>query len=105
MARSKKQIWYFDLEKLERNTEPLNQTELDVRRRLVCDGREQLFARLDLEAALAVLTERQCACFLRYADGHTYRAIAAALGVSLPTVQQHIQVARQKLRKYLSASS
>ncbi len=60
-----------------------------------------MFTKLDLEAALAVLTEKQRACFLRYADGHTYRAIAAALGVSLPTVQQHITAAQCKLRNYL----
>jgi len=60
-----------------------------------------MFTKLDLEAALAVLTPKQKAAFLLFADGKTYREIAQELGVSLPTVQQHITAARRKLKKIL----
>ena len=69
----RKRLRYFDLEKIERGSEPLSDSELEVRQRLAYECREPLFAKLDLEAALRVLTEQQRACFLRYAEGHTYR--------------------------------
>jgi len=36
-----------------------------------------------------------------FAEGRTYREIAEALCLSLPTVQQHITAARQKLKNIL----
>lgn len=61
-------------------------------------------AKLDLEAALQALTPKQQSCFLLYADGKTYREIADELGVSVPTVQQHIALAKRKLKKILGES-
>ena len=99
--RRRKRLRFFDLHKIEQGTEPLSPTEQDVRERLAHDTQEQLFAKLDLEAALKVLTPKQKACFLLFADGKTYREIAQELSLSLPTVQQHIAAARRKLKKIL----
>ena len=99
--RRRKRLRFFDLEKIEQGREPLSPTELEVRERLAHAPQDQLLAKLDLEAALTVLTPKQKACFLLYAEGKTYREIAQDLSLSLPTVQQHITAARKKLKKIL----
>ena len=99
--RRRKRLRYFDLHKIEQGTQPLSPTELEVRERLSHEIKDQLFSKLDLEAALAVLTPKQKACFLLYAEGKTYREIAQELSLSLPTIQQHITAARRKLKKIL----
>ena len=97
----RKRIRYFDLAKIEQGTEPLSPAEQEVREQLTYEVQAQLFAKLDLEAALKLLTPKQTACFLLYAEGRTFREIAQELSLSLPTVQGHIQAARRKLQKIL----
>lgn len=92
------------MEKIEQGTEPLSPTEQDVRERLAYEQKAQIFAKLDLEAALQALTPKQKTCFLLYTEGKTYREIAAERGLSLPAVQQHITLAKRKLKKILSES-
>ena len=99
--RRRKRLRYFDLHKIEQGTQPLSPTELEVRERLSHEIKDQLVSKLDLEAALAVLTPKQKAAFLLFAEGKTYREIAQELSLSLPTVQQHITAARKKLKKIL----
>ena len=100
--RRRKRLRFFDLRKIEQGTEPLSPTELEVRERLAYEQKEQLVSKLDLEAALQVLTPKQKAAFLLFADGKSYREIAQELGVSFPRVQQYIAAARNKLRKRLA---
>ena len=99
--RRRKQVWYFDLEKIEQGTEPLSPHELEVRERLTRDLQERLVAKLDLEAALKALTPKQKACFLLYADGLTEAEIAQRLKVSQPAVHQLLAKAKTRLKKIL----
>lgn len=91
---------YFDFEKIEQGKVPLSPTEQDVRERLVYEIQEQLITKMDLEAALEVLTPQQRVCFLRYAEGATEREIAHELRLSRGNVHAYLEVARTKLRRF-----
>ena len=93
------------MEKIEQGTAALSPTEQTVRERLGHEIKQHILAKLDLEAALEALTPKQKACFLLYADGYTYREIAHALSLSLPTVQQHIGSAKARLQKFFLAGA
>lgn len=55
-----------------------------------------------LEPALSRLSDRQrTAVVLRHGFGHTFAEIAEVMGVSIPTVQKHIDRALSKLRRSL----
>ncbi len=99
--RHRKQIYYYDLARIEQGTAPLSPAEQDVKERLGRADSESLVTRLDLAAALQVLTEKQHACFLLFADGHTEREIAAALHISQPAVHHLLTKARARLKKIL----
>ena len=58
-----------------------------------CDNRELL-------AKLRCLTPTQCRRLLCYAEGMTYREIALQEGVQIKAVQDSIEQARKKLKKY-----
>jgi len=72
-----------------------------VRERLSHETKDQLFSKLDLEAALQALTPRQKTAFLLHADGHTEAEIAKQLGISQPAVHQLLAKARARLKKIL----
>ncbi len=56
--------------------------------------------------ALSRLSDRQrTAVVLRHGFGHTYTEISEVLGVSIPTVQKHIDRALKKLRRSLEVES
>ena len=97
----RKRVRYFDLRKIEQGAEPLSPTEQEVRERLAYEQKESLLAKLDLEAALQVLTPKQKAAFLLFADGHTEAEVARQLGVSQPTAHHLIAKAKAALRKIL----
>lgn len=99
----RKRLRYFDLEKIEQAHEPLSPTELEVRERLTYEVQEQLVAKLDIQAALTVLTERQKACFLLFAEGYTEQEIAAKIGTSAGNVSTYLKAAKKKLKKILGA--
>ena len=99
--RRRKQIWYFDFERIEQGTAPLSPHELEVREQLTHEVEDQLLTKLDLEAAMKTLTPRQQAAFLMFADGHTEAEIASHLKVSQPAVHQLLAKARTHLKKIL----
>lgn len=98
----RKRVRYFDLAKIEQGAEPLSPTEQEVRERLTYEVQEQLFAKLDLATALQVLTPKQKAAFLLFANGYTEAEIAARLNVSQPAVHQLLAKARARLKKILA---
>ena len=54
----------------------------------------------DVDRAMAMLSDdHRAALMLRYADGMSYREIAAATGVSIGTVMSRLFSAKRKLRK------
>jgi RNA polymerase sigma-70 factor (ECF subfamily) len=56
--------------------------------------------------ALARLSDRQrTAVVLRHGFGYTYLEISEVMGVSIPTVQKHIDRALAKLRRSLEVGS
>ena len=99
--RRRKQIWYFDLERIEQGTAPLSPVEREVREQLAHEAEEQLLTTLDLEAALQALTPKQKAAFLLFADGHTEAEIAAHLHISPPAVHHLLIKAKTRLKKIL----
>lgn len=99
--RRRKRLRYFDLEKIEQGDEPLSPTELEVRERLAREHQEQLFARLDLDAALKTLTPKQRAAFLLHADGHTEQEIASELRISQQTAHRLLVKAKTHLKNIL----
>ena len=100
--RQRKRLRYFDLEKIEQGDEPLSPAELEVRERLAHEIQQQLFAKLDLDAALKTLTPRQREVFLLFADGYTEREIAAQVGTSPGNVHTDLNAARKKLKNILA---
>jgi RNA polymerase sigma factor (sigma-70 family) len=59
----------------------------------------------DLEPELRRLSERQrTAVVLRHSFGYTYDEISRVMGVSIPTVQKHVERALGKLRRRLEAA-
>ena len=99
--RQRKQIYYYDLARIEQGRDALSPAEQDVQERLAVEGEEQLVAKLDLETALQALTPRQHACFLLFADGKTEREIAKALAISQPAVHHLLTKAKARLKKIL----
>jgi RNA polymerase sigma-70 factor (ECF subfamily) len=66
-------------------------------------GLERADLRVQLERALATLSEVQRQTFVLYADaGLSYREVAEAMGTSIGTVMSRLYYARQKLRAFLS---
>ena len=98
----RKRVRYFDMEKIECGSLPLTETEREVREHITHDPREALYARLDLEGILNVLTGKQKEVFeLVVIDGHTEREAAAMLGISKGSVQVYVRRAKNKLREIL----
>lgn len=55
--------------------------------------------------ASELLTDRQRDCLLlRYGEGMTGRQIAAAMGVTAPTVSRHLKKARRQVRNVMALS-
>ena len=107
MARTRKRIRYFDLEKIERHRddEPLAPSELEVLDHLTYDPWEAVDARLVVEEALQRLTSRQRHVLQGHLRGETLTAIARRLQVSIPTVHEIAVAARQALKKVLEEDS
>lgn len=102
MARSKNQIWFFDLEKIERDSDtPLNRTELRVRERLAYDPRDQLDLKITLANAVQQLPAQQRRVMELLAQGYTEREIARRLKLSRGNVHDYFTLAREKLKKIL----
>lgn len=97
----RKQILYFDMEKIERNNEPLCELEQEVARRARFDSKPGLYLRLDLEAALERITPRQRQAVELTAEGYTECEIAQALGISQPAVTKLLDKARASLKRIL----
>ena len=76
-----------------------------MRERLVYEFKEQLIAKVDLEAALNVLTPKQKACFLLYAEGYTECEIATQIGTSPGNISTYLKAAKKKLKKYFQNST
>jgi DNA-directed RNA polymerase specialized sigma subunit, sigma24 homolog len=97
----RKRIRYFDMERIERDSEPLTSAEREVKKRLFYDPRGATYAYLDLDEALKTLSGKQAECFkLVIQEGYTERAAAQILGISNDSVHVHIKRAREKLRKF-----
>ncbi len=99
--RKRKEVLYFDMAKIERNDEPLCESEQEVARRARFDPRPGLLLRLDLEAALKKLPPRQRQAVELIAEGHNERQIAGALGISQQAVHKLLTKARAALKKIL----
>ena len=97
----RKEILYFDLQKIERNDEPLCKSEQEVAKRACFDPRPGLRLRLDLEAALEKLPPRQRQAVHLIAQGNNECETAQALGISQPAVYKLLQKARASLKKIL----
>ena len=97
----RKEILYFDMEKIERNNEPLCESEQEVAKRACFDPRPDLLIRLDLEAALEKLPLRQREVVGLIASGHTEEEAAAALGISQQAAHKLLTKARLTLLKIL----
>ncbi len=97
----RKRVLYFDLQKIERNDEPLCESEQEVAKQARFDPKPHLFLRLDLEAALKKLPPRQRQVVDLLAAGHKEQEIAGLLGISQPVVHKLLDKARAHLKKIL----
>ena len=98
----RKEILYFDLAKIERNDEPLCESEQEVLRRCKFDPKPGLYLRLDLEMALQRLPPRQRQAIELASAGNNECEIAQAMGISQPGVHKLLEKARLRLRELLS---
>jgi len=90
------------MEKIDRDNEPLTDTEKEVKERFFYDPRESLYTRLDLEESLKFLTDKQRRCFeLVVMEGRTQLEVAVQLGISQQAVDKLIAKAKEKLRRGL----
>ena len=101
----RKEILYFDMQKIEENDEPLCESEQLVAQRCRFDPKPNLYLRLDLEAALERLTPRQRQVMELIAAGHTEEEIAKALGISHQSVSRLLKKAQRTLRKFLEGGA
>ena len=62
---------------------------------------DQVDEMLDLDAAIAQLTERQREVALLVAQGYTQQEIGERLGITHQVVSEHWQIAVAKLREFL----
>ena len=99
--RKRKEVLYFDMEKIERNNEPLCESEQEVARRACFNPKSSLLLRLDLEAALQELPPRQRQAIELTVAGHTEEEIARLMGISHQTVSRLLAKARRALKKFL----
>ena len=100
----RKEIFYFDMDKIAFHRESLLPSELEVEsylNKLAPDPKPGLYLRLDLEEALKKLTPRQRQVVDLLANGYTEREIADRLGISPPAVHHLLDKARVILKKFL----
>ncbi len=97
----RKEILYFDLQKIEENDEPLCESEQEVLRRCNYDPKPGLYLRLDLEAALEKLPPRQRQAIERAIEGYTECEIAEEMKISQPAVFKLLTKARASIRRFL----
>ena len=97
----RKQILYFDMEKIDRNNEPLCESEQEVAKRARFDPKPGLYLRLDLEAALKRLPPRQREAIELAAAGHHQEEIARAMGIRQQSANELLEKARAALKKNL----
>jgi len=97
----RKEILYFDMEKIERNNEPLCESEQEVAQRACFDPKPGLYLRLDLEAALEKLPPRQREAIRLSIEGYGEEEIAQAMEISQPSVHELLAKARAALKKNL----
>ena len=101
MLKKRKEILYFDMEKIERNNEPLCESEREVAQRAYFDPQPNLYLRLDLEAALKKLPPRQRQAIELAAAGHNQEEIAQILGIRQQSANELLEKARAALKKNL----
>ncbi len=101
----RKEILYFDMEKIERNNEPLCESEREVAKRACFNPESGLLLRLDLEAALRELPPRQLQAIELTAAGYTEEEIARLMGISHQTVSRLLAKARRTLKKFLEGGA
>ncbi len=100
----RKEIFYFDMDKIAFHRESLLPSELEVEsylNKLAPDPKPGLYLRLDLEEALKKLTPRQRQAVDLLAAGHREQEIADLLGISQPVVHKLLDKARAHLKKSL----
>ena len=97
----RKEILYFDLQKIERNDEPLCESEREVAKRCKFDPKPGLYLRLDLEMALQKLPPRQRQAIELAIEGYSECEVAEELGISQPAVFKLLEKARLRLRELL----
>ena len=97
----RKEILYFDLQKIERNDEPLCKSEQEVAKRARFDPRAGLYLRLELEQALEGLPPRQREAVELIAQGNKEQEIADLMGISQPVAHKLLTKARARLKKIL----
>ena len=99
--RKGKEILYFDMEKIERNDEPLCESEREVAQRYHVDPQPNLYLRLDLERALEKLPARQRQAIGLAIEGYSECEIAEKMGISQPAVFELLSKSRAFLKKNL----
>jgi|GEM_PF-6438271 len=103
MKKIRKKLISVDFLNIE-NGKHLSRFEVSIRERmLTCRNWDALFFWIDMDEALSTLTERQRLCFsLKHIDGYSETEISSMFRLSQPTVFQHIQSGKKKLRNFLS---
>ncbi len=103
MKKRRKKLISVDFHNVE-NGKHLSKFETSIRERILSVREwDALVFWMDMDAALSTLTERQRLCFsLKHIDGYSETEISAMFKLSQPTVFQHIQSGKKKLKNFLS---
>lgn len=98
----RKKIFYVgDLSVIEKNDFYLAMKLKIKQKETDSDPKNEIYLRLMIEEALSVLTGRQKECVELSFKGYNQEEIAEYIGISQPTVAQHLNAAFKKIRDYL----
>lgn len=98
--------WREQLERRRRDEAPWDQERDDLRADRTPGAGEQLELARRLEAALALLSERERAVFvLIEMEGIDRLEVARTLGITRITVRRHLSLAKERLRSALESES
>jgi len=99
----RKKLYYMDLTAVECGTHLSRLEQLTHERMMTSRDWDALIFWLDLEAALASVTDKQRICFvLKYIEGFTEKEIAQNFKLAQSTVSRHLSRGRKNIRNFLS---